>query len=313
MPFAGAGARGISDILLRVKKDLLLGILVLCAFFCTHAGVDAQQQQSSSQSQQIPPAQKPPVQNPQTLTPQSGTTNPPQAPTITQQLPVPQQQAPSEALHTVVIDPGHGGTDTGSRGSTGIAEKDAVMELAREIEAALRSVGFNVVMTRIADVDPSLDERAAVANAQKDAIFISLHVGSAGPAGTVRTYTYLFPSTSALPLSPASFPGASSSAPAAPPPNFVPWRQAQEQYLPQSRKLGDLIQVELAQKFRGSPEISSNVPIAVLRSVTAPAVAVEISNISAGQQALENMAPDLAAGIARAVAAYKSVYPPGGK
>jgi N-acetylmuramoyl-L-alanine amidase len=312
MPFAGAAARCISDILLRVKKALLLGSLILCAFFCARAGVDAQQQQFSLQIQQNPPAQKPPVQNPQTLPPQNGATNPQQAPTITQQLPA-QQQAPVETLHTVVIDPGHGGTDTGSRGSTGIAEKDVVMDLAREIGAALRAAGFNVVMTRIADVDPSLDERAAVANAQRDAIFISLHVGSAGPAGTVRTYAYLFPSTSTLPLSPASFPGAPSPAPAIPPSNFVSWRQAQEQYVPQSRKLGDLIQVELAQKFKGSPEISAIAPVAVLRSVTAPAVAVEISNISAGQQVLENMAPDLAAGIARAVMAYKSVYPPGGK
>lgn len=304
--------RCISDILLRVKKGLLLASLILCAFFCGRAGVDAQQQ-SSSQSQQNPPAQKPPVQNPQTSPPQSGAANSQQAPGATQQLPVPQQQAPIETLRTVVIDPGHGGADTGSRGSTGLAEKDIALDLAREIGAALRAAGFNVVMTRVADVDPSLDERAAVANAQRDAIFISLHVGSAGPAGTVRTYTCLFPSTAILPLSPASFPGASSPVPAAPPPNFVPWREAQESYVSQSRKLGDLIQVELAQKFKGSPEISANLPAAVLRSVTAPAVAVEISNISAGQQALENMAPDLAAGIARAVTAYKSVYPPGGK
>ena len=292
-------------------KKGLPGILILCGFFVARAGVDAQQQYSSL-SQQNPPTQKPTIQNPQTSPPQNGAVNPQQAPAVSQQPPVP-QQAPVETLHTVVIDPGHGGADTGSRGSTGLAEKDMVMDLAREIAAALRAAGFNVLMTRIADVDPSLDERAAVANAQQEAVFISLHVGSAGPGGTVRTYTYLFPSTSTLPLSTASFPGASSLAPAAPPPNFVPWRQAQEQYVAQSRKLGDLIQVELAQKFKGSPEISANVPVAVLRSVTAPAVAVEISNVSAGQQKLEDMAPDLAAGIARAVMAYKSVYPPGGK
>lgn len=262
---------------------------------------------------QNPPAQKqPPVQNPQAPPTQNGATKPQQPPAVTQQTSVPQPALP-ETLHTVVIDPGHGGADTGSRGSTGLAEKDIVMDLAREIGAALRAAGFNVVMTRIADVNPSLDERAAVANAQRDAIFISLHVGSAGPVGTVRTYTYLFPSISPPPLSPTSFTGAASTTPAAAPANFVPWRMAQQQYLPQSRKLGDLIQVELAPKFKGSPEISANVPVAVLRSVTAPAVAIEISNISAGQQSLEDMSPDLAAGIARAVTAYKSVYPPGGK
>lgn len=294
-----------------MKKRLGAASSILLFFLCVHAGGNALSQQATSPLQaaqnppvQNPPAQKQPPQNSQSTPAQNGTA-------IPQQSPVLPQQPPVETLDTVVIDPGHGGSDTGSRGSTGLAEKDVVMELAREIGAALRAAGFNVVMTRIADVDPSLDERAAVANAQKNAIFISLHVGSAGAAGTVRTYTYLFPSISSAPLSPASSPGATSKPAAAPPPNFVPWRQAQEQYLAQSRKLGDLIQVELAQKFKNSPEVSVSVPVTVLRSVTTPAVAVEISNISAGQQQLEDMAPDLAAGIARAVTAYKSVYPAG--
>lgn len=298
-----------------MKKKLGEASSILLFFLCVYAGGNALSQQAASslQSAQNPPAQKePPVQNSQTPPLQNGVAKPQQAPAIAQQSAIP-QPTPPEMLHTVVIDPGHGGADTGSRGSTGPAEKDIVMDLARDIGAALRAAGFNVVMTRIADVDPSLDERATVANAQKDAIFISLHVGSAGPMDTVRTYTYLFPSALASPLSPASFPGATSKPVATPPPNFVPWRRAQEQYLAQSRKLGDLIEVELAQKFKGSPEISVNAPVAVLRSVTAPAVAIEISNISAGQQSLEDMAPDLAAGIARAVTAYKSVYPPGGK
>ena len=296
-----------------MKKRLGAASFIVLFFLCVHAGGNALSRRAASPLQhaqnppaQNPPPQKQPPQNSQSTPAQNGTAIPQQAPALP-------QQPPAETLRTVVIDPGHGGPDTGARGSTGLAEKDIVMDLAREIGAALRAAGFNVVTTRIADVDTSLDERAAVANAQKDAIFISLHVGSAGPVGTVRTYTYLFPSISSPPLSPASFPGATSKPAAMPPPNFVPWRQAQEQYLVQSRKLGDLIQVELAQKFKDSPGVSASVPVAVLRSVMAPAVAVEISNISAGQQQLEDMAPDLAAGIARAATAYKSVYPAGGK
>ncbi len=99
----------------------------------------------------------------------------------------------------------------------------------------------------------------------------------------------------------------------APPPGFVPWREAQKPYEQQSRKLGDLLQVELAQKFKGSPEISSSVPVYELRSVAAPAVAVELSNITIDPQQLEAMAPDLADAIARAVTAYKTIYPAEGK
>jgi N-acetylmuramoyl-L-alanine amidase len=212
-----------------------------------------------------------------------------------------------------VIDPGHGGDDTGARGPTGVAEKDVVLEFAETVESSLRSQGFEVVLTRLGDTDPSLDDRAVVANAQTNAIFISLHVGSNGVPHTVRTYTYLFPSAPpAEPTSTENASGAGSEAPATPP-GFLLWREAQKPFLAQSQKLGDLIQVELAQKFKGSPEISSSVPVAVLRSVAAPAVAVEISSVAIDQQELESMSADLAYSIARAVSAYKTIYPPGGK
>ncbi|MGH7247269.1 MAG: N-acetylmuramoyl-L-alanine amidase, partial [Pseudomonadota bacterium] len=168
------------------------------------------------------------------------------------------------------------------------------------------------------DTDPSFDDRATIANAQSDAIFISLHIGSTGPAGTVRTYTYLFPDaaapTAANNLSSAETQGVNAPAmqPAAPP-GFLPWRAAQQPYVQQSRKLGDLLQVELAQQFKGSPEISASLPVYELRSVATPAVAVEISNIAIDASQLEAMAPGLADEITRAVVAYKTIYPPGGK
>jgi N-acetylmuramoyl-L-alanine amidase len=218
-------------------------------------------------------------------------------------------------LRTVVVDAGHGGEDTGARGPSGVAEKDIVLEFAQAVASTLRSQGFEVVMTRVGDIDPSLDDRAATANAQTGAIFISLHVGSSGTAGTVRTYTYLFPSAPQIVpvLSQSENPAAAPAPVATAPPGFLPWREAQKPFVAQSVKLGDLVQVELAQRFKGSPEISASVPVAVLRSVAAPAVAVEVSSVVADQQQLESMSSDLAAGIARAVAAYKTIYPPGGK
>ncbi len=201
---------------------------------------------------------------------------------------------PTPTLRTIVLDPGHGGEDTGARGPSGVAEKDVVLQFANDVAGALRGEGFQVVLTRTGDTNPSLDDRDATANAQSNVIFISLHVGSAGTVGSVRTYTYLFPSEPAP----------------APPPGFLLWREAQKPFVAQSVKLGDLIQVELAQKFKGSPEISSSAPVAVLRSVTAPAVAVEVSSVAADSAQLEAMSADLASCIARAAAAYKTIYAP---
>lgn len=266
---------------------ILLGLFLLAV-----AGALGRFPNASARAQQHP--QTPPQQ--------------PAAPPATQTPPT----LPAPTLRTVVLDPGHGGEDTGARGPTGVAERDIVLEFAQTIAGALRAEGFAVVLTRTGEADPSLDDRGAIANAQSDAIFISLHVGSAGTLGTVQTYTYLFPSSSpALPASEAA--DASASEPAAPPPGFLLWSEAQKPFVAQSLKLGDLIQVELAQKFKGSPEISVAAPVAVLRSAAVPAVAVEVSSVAADQQKLEAMGGDLASSIARAVQAYKTIYPPGGK
>jgi N-acetylmuramoyl-L-alanine amidase len=290
----------ISAILWGVRRTITLvrTLSFVIAFTVAQIpGLAARAQQSQSQSQHL---QQNPAQQMQ-------------KPPATQA--VPPQPAPT--LRTVVLDPGHGGDDTGARGPSGVAEKDIVLEFAQAIANTLRSQGFAVVMTRVGDTNPSLDDRAATANAQSGAIFISLHVGSSGTAGTVRTYTYLFPT--ATQPSDVSKPGerpASAAAPVPapqPPPGFLLWREAQKPFVAQSIKLGDLVQVELSQKFKGSPEISSSVPVAVLRSVAAPAVAVEISSVAADQQQLESMSSDLAYSIARAVTAYKTIYPPGGQ
>ncbi len=88
----------------------------------------------------------------------------------------------------IVLDAAHGGTDTGARGETGIVEKDVVLQIARTVRAELERQGYRVVMSRNDDSNPSYDERAAMANASRDAIFISLHIGSTGNPGTVRAF-----------------------------------------------------------------------------------------------------------------------------
>ncbi|HEV2182588.1 MAG TPA: N-acetylmuramoyl-L-alanine amidase [Candidatus Acidoferrales bacterium] len=251
--------------------------------------------------------QNPPKPATTPASPQQATPGQPagQNATPTQQVPPPQPQT----LQFVVLDPAHGGPDTGARGANGVTEKDIVLEFANETAAALRAEGFQVVLTRQGDTNPSDDERATIANAQSNAIFISLHVASTGPINTVRTYTYLFPTAVAAAVNANSQTAASAAAP----PGFLIWPEAQKPFVEQSRKLGDVLQVELAQKFKGSPEVSWSAPVYGLRSVAAPAIAIEVSSVAANPQQLEAMATPLAQGIARAVAAYKTIYPPGGR
>jgi len=79
------------------------------------------------------------------------------------------------AFTTVVIDPGHGGVDRGGIPGQRVAEKVMALDTARRLEIRLRAAGFRTIMTRRDDYFVSLPERVAIANAQRDAIFISIH------------------------------------------------------------------------------------------------------------------------------------------
>lgn len=77
-------------------------------------------------------------------------------------------------LKTVVIDPGHGGVEHGASSSYG-NEKDFTLDVALKLRPLLQAKGFNVVMTREKDELVPLPERARIANATRDSIFISIH------------------------------------------------------------------------------------------------------------------------------------------
>jgi N-acetylmuramoyl-L-alanine amidase len=166
--------------------------------------------------------------------------------------------------------------------------------------------GFRVVMTRNDDSNPSYEDRAAVANAYRDAIFISLHVSSTGQLGATRTYSYQFSSSVAAQSAATDAAGAAVAVSAAPEPSnrLLVWEEAQRPYLESSHRLADALQAALAQKFAGSPGTSARFAVRELRSVAAPAIAVEVSTISGSDpNSLLAMGVSLAATIERSVQA----------
>ena len=82
---------------------------------------------------------------------------------------------PALAFTTVVIDPGHGGIDRGGIPGQRVPEKVMALDTAWRLEKLLRAAGFRTIMTRRDDKFVSLPARVAIANAQWDAIFISIH------------------------------------------------------------------------------------------------------------------------------------------
>jgi N-acetylmuramoyl-L-alanine amidase len=230
-----------------------------------------------------------------------------QAPAATAPASVPQQNAPQtptpsysdsqatrSGLNIVVLDPAHGGTDTGARGTGGIRESEIVLQFAMQVRRALEAQGFQVLQTRMANENPSFDDRSAMANAQIGAVFVSLHVSSTGLPGTVRVYA-----NSDLPPTSGGREGV----------GLISWDRAQAPFLSLSHKFGDFVQGNLALRFRGSPGNAQTAAIRQLRTTAAPAIAVEISSVSVNDRGeLDRMAPGVADAIARGATEFRPSY-----
>lgn len=83
----------------------------------------------------------------------------------------------------IVLDPGHGGTNTGARNIfNGVLEKHLTLDLALRLKPLLEARGWTVYLTRTNDVDVSLADRVAFAEQKRADLFLSLHFNSAFPS-----------------------------------------------------------------------------------------------------------------------------------
>lgn len=76
---------------------------------------------------------------------------------------------------TVVLDPGHGGSEVGAVGPGGTQEKVVNLQIAERTKARLEALGATVVLTRAGDYRITLASRAAIATALQPAVFVSIH------------------------------------------------------------------------------------------------------------------------------------------
>jgi N-acetylmuramoyl-L-alanine amidase len=98
-------------------------------------------------------------------------------------LAVPKPPARHPPLFVAVLDPGHGGEKEGAVSDDGTREKDLTLEIARRLKARLEKQGARVILTRDADGTVPLPQRAALANAEKADVFVSIHLNAMpGPA-----------------------------------------------------------------------------------------------------------------------------------
>lgn len=103
--------------------------------------------------------------------------------------PVPTKKPSTQPTHTawpsssklIILDAGHGGTDSGAVGYLNgnvVLEKNLTLEITNRVKKILENAGYNVSMTRTGDTLPTLVERPTQANEENAAVFVSIHINS---------------------------------------------------------------------------------------------------------------------------------------
>jgi N-acetylmuramoyl-L-alanine amidase len=98
-------------------------------------------------------------------------------------------------LSRAVLDPGHGGKDTGAVGPTGVVEKDVTLDIAHRAARILVGQGVEVLLTRDDDRFVPLEERTARANAFSADLFVSIHCNASESRGHRGVETYVLDAT----------------------------------------------------------------------------------------------------------------------
>jgi N-acetylmuramoyl-L-alanine amidase len=100
-----------------------------------------------------------------------------------------EEPQPPAPFALVVIDPGHGGQDSGTM-KAGMVEKELTLDLAQRVERLLHQHGLATLLTRKDDSYVSLQDRTAIANEQQECVFVSIHFDEAGRAAPTGIETF---------------------------------------------------------------------------------------------------------------------------
>jgi N-acetylmuramoyl-L-alanine amidase len=205
---------------------------------------------------------------------------------------------PAGPITRVVIDAGHGGNDSGAL-RDGVREKDLTLDVALRLERLLKASGLATKMTRTADETVSLAQRAAIANDERDCVFVSIHFdeGKRTAASGIGTF-YASRQTAPVPLVASWFP-------------FAQRVSHAETSSVESQSLAELIQDSLVTKTQAVNRGTRAEQFYVIANVRHPAVLVEGGFLSnhddVAKLAREEYRQQLAAAISDGVMRYRDL------
>ncbi len=189
-------------------------------------------------------------------------------------------------IQRIVLDPGHGGKDPGCVGSSGLFEKDVVLDVSKRLRTLLtQKQGLEVIMTRESDIFIPVENRPVIANQKKADLFISVHANSNHKKSHAGIETFylnfsLDPSVNAI----AARENATSTKNLGEMKDIIT-KIAQNSKIAESKELAEKVQAHLAgnlsRSFRDIKDLGvKGGPFWVLIGGEMPSILVEISHIS---------------------------------
>lgn len=189
----------------------------------------------------------------------------------------------------IIIDPGHGGLETGAKGKFGTEEKNITLAIGLKLKSIIeRNLAAQVVLTRDKDIDFSLDSRAAIANNNRADVFVSIHTNSSYRKDARGSETFFLSrnATDEEARRLAYLENNSAEVESGIVDDnkneiqMILWDMAQAAYLKQSSQLAEFIQKELNVLLGTENRGIKQAPFKVLTGVACPAVLVEVAFIS---------------------------------
>ena len=189
--------------------------------------------------------------------------------------------APTGGVRTVVIDPGHGGPEHGSRGQGGALEKDVTLSVARRLKTSLEGrLGVRAILTRDGDTAVGLEQRAAVANNNKADVFLSLHANASVRAVASGAEIFYLSLEEYGDRARRVARGSSETLPVVGGGvrdiEVIPWELAQARYIDQSALLARALQESFGGRIALSARGVQQAPFRVLVGANMPAVLIEM-------------------------------------
>jgi len=198
---------------------------------------------------------------------------------------------PPRAAFVVVLDPGHGGEDTGALGPSGLAEKDVTLDVAKRLKARIESeMDAQVILTRDGDKTMSLDDRTAIANHNHADLFVAIHANASrrGNARGAETYFLSYQATDDESRAVAAIENNTLGLEEGVQKNgnleMVLWDLAQSAFLKESSVLAEMIQENLNDVLDIANRGIKQAPFRVLMGATMPAVLVEVAFITSPEE-----------------------------